>query len=474
MDAIACNTGLSVSIAILVAAIGGAFVPTKARAQDSSELPTVALRQSRFPEVITCDELGKNEPFELATNSQEPVEDRTDENKTDHAGEVESNEQDEPEDSEVPDEQVSATLFGESLHRAGPITAEFIYTGQTYNNARGGISTKNATRYRGNLDLMLSADTNQANWWTGGNFFVYMQQSHGRTLSQDFVGDAQFYSNIDTTPKPADLTQLGEYWYQHSYGEDLLSIKLGRQDPNIDFAFADLGGDFLNSSFLTLPNIPLPTWPTQTLGVSSLCQAAQHLRLGGGAYDQGSDIGQWWATTLNRGMFFIGQADFEPLAHIEGSLLTLVRLGSWYTTSDTAASDGNSVFENNYGFYTTVDRMLYAEREEDEQGLGAFFQISWAPPDRNQLDWNYGAGLVYRGLLPGRDLDTLGCGFTLVEFSPAVYVSTGQTAENAIELFYKAPVRDWLTIQPDLQYIVRPSGIEADALVVGLGFESVF
>lgn len=301
-----------------------------------------------------------------------------------------------------------------------------------------------------------------------------MQQSHGRTLSQDFVGDAQFYSNIDTSPKAADLTQLGEYWYQHTFAEGLLTVKLGRQDPNSHFAFTNLGGDFVNSSFLTLPNIPLPTWPTQTVGVASFYKPSKQLLLGGGAYDQGSDIGQWWATMTSRGMFFIGQADYEPFANNEDALLTLVRLGSWLTTSDTASLDANSVFENNYGFYTTVDRMLIAENDDAAQGLGAFFQFSWAPSDRNQLVQNYGSGLVYRGLLPDRDDDTLGLGFSLVEFSNIQTEQTGQTFENAVELFYKARVRKWLAIQPDMQYIARPSGIERDAIVFGLGFEAAF
>jgi len=69
---------------------------------------------------------------------------------------------------------------------------------------------------------------------------------------------------------------------------------------------------------------------------------------------------------------------------------------------------------------------------------------------------------------------TTGLGFSLVEFSQIVRDQTGQTSENAVELFYKARVRDWLTIQPDLQYIARPSGIERDAFVAGLGFEVVF
>jgi len=291
-------------------------------------------------------------------------------------------------------------------------------------------------------------------------------------LTQNFVGDGQLYSNMDTGLDQS-VTQLGEYWCQHTFGEGI-SVKLGRQDANQNFGFADLGGDFINSSFITLANIPLPTWPYQTLGVSTLYQPNKKLRLGGGVYDHGRDYGQWWATTDSRGVFFIGQADYQPCAECEDAPLTLLRIGGWYTNSDTLAVDGGGVFEGNYGFYATMDRMLLTECEAPEQGPGAFFQFSWAPEDRNQVGLNYGAGLVYRGLLPCRNEDTAGAGFSVIEFSPALGNPTGQTHENAIEVFYKARVKDGLNIQPDLQYIARPSGIQRDALVVGIRFESNF
>jgi porin len=376
------------------------------------------------------------------------------------------------EDEDEADELM--TLLGEPWHQFGSVSAEYFYTGEVFNNTRGGLSTKGATRYRGNFDLVLRLDTERANWWENGEVYVYMQQSQGTTLTPEFVGDGQFYSNIDTSPKPQYLTQLGEYWYQHAFGEDVLSVRIGRQDPNTDFAYADLGGDFVNSSFITLPNIPMPYWPFQTLGVSSLYQPHEKLRLGGGVYDQGRDQEQWWVTTTSRGMFFIAQADYLPFADCDDAPLTIFRGGTWYSSSDTEAIDASHSFPDNYGFYVTIDRMLFSETKSADQGLGAFFQFSWAPPDRNMVDRGIGTGLVYCGLLPGRDEDTCGGGFSLIEFSSDLRATTGQTYENAIEVFYKARIRDWLAIAPDLQYIARPSGIERDAMVVGLRFEVNF
>ena len=369
--------------------------------------------------------------------------------------------------------ETPSTLFRPEWHELGPITADCVYTGEVFSNARGGITTKNATRYRGDLSLTLQLDTEKADWWDGGEFLVYLQHDHGRTLTQNFVGDGQYYSSIDTGLDQS-ITQLGEYTYQHTFGEGLGSVKVGRQDANEHFAFASLGGDFLNSSFITLANIPLPTWPYQTLGVLSLWQADSQLRLGGGVYDHGQDRQQWWSSTTDRGLFMIGQMDYEPFADDDDALLTVIRVGSWYTTSSTLSLTGASSFDGNYGVYTTLDQMLLTEHDDDEQGLGAFLQFSWAPSDRNQVDLSHGAGLVCRGLFPGHDQDTLGLGYTLISFSSAVTRSTGQTSENAVELFYKARVREWISVQPDLQYIVRPNGLERDAIVTGLRCEIAF
>lgn len=366
----------------------------------------------------------------------------------------------------------SSTILGPMWHELGPISFEYLYTNEVFNNAHGGLRTRGATRYRGNFDLTMRLDFERANLWSGGEVFVYMNNSHGRTLTGEFVGDGQCYSNIDTMPKPQDLTQLDEYWYRHHLNDDQLTLTIGKQDANADFGFADLGGDFVNASFTGLPNVPMPFWPFQALGVTGLYQASEDIRLGGGVFDHGRNENQWWVVTTNRGMFYLGQVDWQPLAEVENSLMTIVRFGSWYTNSDTLAVDGQAVFEGNYGFYVTVDRSLIPEADDPDQGLAAFGQFSWAPPDRNQVDQHFAAGLVYRGLLPSRDIDTIGLGVTQIAFCKDQTELTGQTNETAVEMFYKARFGERWAVEPDLQYIARPNGDGNDALVVGVRFEA--
>lgn len=386
----------------------------------------------------------------------------------------ESEESSEEEDGGDAAAEGQETFFRPEFHEWGPLTIESVYTGEVFSKAHGGLTPDAATRYRGNLDLTFLLDMEQANLWAGGEIFVYFHQAHGTTLTPDFIGDGQYYSNIDTGPRPQTLSRLGEYWYRHTSLDEALALKFGRQDANADFAYCELGGDFLNSSFVTLPNLPMPFWPFQSLGASGLYQVNERWRVGSGVYDHSHNQAQWWSNPSDQGLFMIWQADWSPFADLPDAPLTVLKFGSWHSTADTLSIDEVDTFDGNYGFYTTLDRMLLPELGAADQGLGGFFQFSWAPGDRNQVDRAYAAGLVYRGLLVGRDADTCGIAYTGIRFSNQLQVFTGQTSEDVFEVFYKARLRRGISWQPDLQYIARPNGLERDALVAGVRFECSF
>ena len=60
----------------------------------------------------------------------------------------------------VAEDEALDGLLGPFLPREfGGVTGEYIYTGEVFMNARGGIATANSTRYRGNLDVVVQVDT---------------------------------------------------------------------------------------------------------------------------------------------------------------------------------------------------------------------------------------------------------------------------------------------------------------------------
>jgi len=378
-----------------------------------------------------------------------------------------------PEEAEAP-----PGLWDFLPHEFNGITAEYIYTGEFFTKARGGMNPAGASTYRSNLDIVLTFDTKAMNLWENGRFFLYGQDGHGRGLSADSVGDYQYFSNLESSPRN-DLTQVSEYWYQHSWCDSLLWIKIGKQDANADFAYGDLGGDFINSSFGMIPTVIIPTYPNPGLGIAGFAQLTEEILLAGGVYDGAPEGGQFGFNTLGRfGGMSILQLSIKTGWGAEGQLPQTVRAGVWQHSGDweeVGAVGPPRTFNQNYGVFASVDQLLFKEAGEagDEQGLGFFAQFGWAPGDRNAVQEYYGAGLTYRGLIEGRDRDMIGFGIGNVLFSTLQRPITGESYETALELFYKCMLGDYVSLQPDLQFIANPGGLYQDALLFGIRFEMV-
>jgi porin len=391
-----------------------------------------------------------------------------------------------------PDERPG--LLGYALHGRGGLTVEYIYTGEVFNNMRGGLNTNGATEYLGLFDLALTADLDQMSLMPGGTLFLLAEDSHGRGITDDHVGDYQVVSNIDGGKR---FTQVSEFWWERSIGDGLIRVRLGKQDANADFGVVDLGGDFVNSSFGMQPNILMPAWPDPAMGVVPFLQFTERLELKVGVFDGGAD-GRTWGFSDTGTTFTIGELKAQ-WGLLGGRLPGDFHVGIWYHSDqfvDVAPLGGTStalefrrthgkpggggfaplapgdVYAGNHGVYLGMDQMVLMESwdDEDDQGLGVFAQYGWAPKDRNEVHHYIGGGVVRKGLIRGRDDDFCGAGVAHVIFSDHLPDSDHDTV---IELFYKAQVNPWTVVQPDLQYIVSPGGDGRDAFVAGLRFEVV-
>ena len=382
-----------------------------------------------------------------------------------------------------------------SFGKNGGIAFECIYTGETYTLARGGMTDRRPTNYRSNLDLVATADTGKLGLWDRGRLFVYGQNLSGDPLSANYVGDVQLFSNLDSTISDTErphFTTIAEYWFEQYLADDKFRFKIGKQDTNADFALTDLGGEFVHSSFGLPPMIPLPTFPSQALGLSMFLMPVENVEFAIGLFDgvlpSGPQGVRWGFDTFgHNGLMSLYQMTLKPQLGPDGQLPTTIRTGLWHHSDKTVWAELSSdpdarLFRQNYGCFTTVDQMLWKESYsgDDDQGLGAFFQYGYAPGNRNMLQNYFGGGLVYKGFVPGRDEDILGAAFARAEFSDPfrqVEFDNGSDigkSETAVEVFYKYIVGPSFSLQPDLQYIAHPGGQYRDALLPGLRFEAIF
>lgn len=345
------------------------------------------------------------------------------------------------------------------------IHVEPVYYGEVFSNTRGGLSTNDATQYQALVDLALELDFEEIGSSLPGKFFMLAQNSHGRGLTEDFTGDAQVLSNIDSG---GNILRVSEYWWEFNLLDDNVTVRVGKQDVNSEFLFMDSAADFVQSSFGLTPASALPTYPDQSIGAVMLSQLTDSLQLKVGVWDALA-FKRGWGFSGNDTIFVVGELEYK-YALADGTLPGTLALGAGYL------SDGEifgTPLDATHGFLVQFEQLLWRESTCDNevaQGLGAFF--SYVPrffgaqvPDESIGD-SYVGGLVYRGLLPHRDEDVVGAGVAWAELFQG-----GTNHETVFECFYKAQITPRISFQPDLQYIASPSGIYRDALALGVRFQ---
>ncbi len=122
----------------------------------------------------------------------------------------------------------------------------------------------------------------------------------------------------------------------------------------------------------------------------------------------------------------------------------------------------------NWGVYVLADQIVYRESgPEGQRVLGVGGSLVFAPLQSiNTIPLFVSGALVYRGLLRSRPKDITGFAAYVGAFSRDL---PGQNVETVLELTHTMPLTPWLTVQPDIQYVINPSGRSStkNALVIG-------
>ena len=352
------------------------------------------------------------------------------------------------------------------------ILFELVYTGEVMSRIDGGDSSKGDTSGLGNMDLTLTLDTGKLNWWTGGTFFVYVENmvGDGNKINDAVGGPLAPVSTLDAD----DFTQLSAYYYEQSLCSGKCRIKFGKHDANSEFATSNITGEFVNGGISPPPNIPVPTFPDPALGLLGEVIPVDWLTLRTAFYGAKLDGRSEGDSGLFSGdLMAVFEAGFTAtnLQRYAGTY----RFATWMSTLETAeivASTNSNPkgYSDNYGVYMLIDQPVYLEpsaTDSSGEGLTVFFEYSWAPENRNQINEYFSTGAMYTGLIPTRDSDEIGLAVTYM--SPSENLKPDGLANNQtnFELFYKANVTPWLYIQPDVQWLQNVGGADIDAVVVG-------
>jgi len=350
-------------------------------------------------------------------------------------------------------------------------------------NVRGGISThRKASRFSGSYDLELSADLEKLFNIQGARLYMLTEGSFSDGINRPSV-NSFFGVNEDAGgDRSIDITEL---WYEQSWFEQTLRIRLGKIDLTGGFehhgcpvAFDcstyanDETAQFLNSALKNNPAIP---FPDNGLAVAVYYSPADLWYVSAAVADALADARETGFQTAFHGedyFFYIFETGITPeLNSVNGPLQGAYRAGLWYDPQPKERFSDSTTCRDDTGFYISFDQMLCRENDnsEDTQGLAAFGRYGWADSKVNELARFWSAGVQYQGLIPDRDDDVLALGFAQGIFSDDA-TSFTDDYESTLEIYYRAELSPWLALSPSAQYIANPGGDKSvgDAVVLGI------
>ncbi len=127
---------------------------------------------------------------------------------------------------------------------------------------------------------------------------------------------------------------------------------------------------------------------------------------------------------------------------------------------------------DSWGLYYNFDQFLYTNPNDETKGWGVFGRFGITDGNPNPINWFLSLGLGGNSLVPGRDVDSWGCGWYTNGISddlgPVATTFLGTQNGQGMELFYNVEVTPWMHLTSDIQYI-HPSSqnLTQDAVVVG-------
>jgi porin len=372
----------------------------------------------------------------------------------------------------------------------------FSYTGEFVGDAAGGV--RRGAAFTGTGAVEVTFRLGQLVGWRGAQLFVLVQGTHGGAPS-DLVGDVQGVSNLEAPP----ALRLEEIWLQQNLFANRLSWLVGRYDLSTEFYRLQSGGLFVNSSFGTGPEFALSgvegpsIYPNTSVGARVEFKPSPNVVWRAAALD-GAPVnrpgGGIRLFAPADGALLVGEMAVlsrpDPAGQPRNRRLLIGRglnrsysgklaLGGWtYTArfpdlSDTVTTGVTVQRRASRGAYLIADQTVWSAGPGSPAALAVFAQLGVADGRVNRIGGYMGGGLTFTGPLSSRPQDALGLAVAVTRNgSHFRRAGAGLPAigEVAVELTYVAQFGTWLALQPNLQYIIDPGGVQLNrnAVVPGI------
>jgi porin len=407
---------------------------------------------------------------------------------------------------------VSLLGLGEGIERAflkltdTGITPFLAYYGVLQGNPVGGIQQRIAYTHL----LLFGATLNFDNLLCipGGSITISGAEATGKNLSDD-IGNINTVSEAFVRPLTVMFYEL--YWKQLLF-DDKLELRCGRMTPADQFASVpafglQVSGGINGNPTSIFVNAPFTSSPNATWAASVRMNITEEIYAEAGVYQAGERLdkieyhGLNFAIDRKDGELVLAQVGWEPTFFktpettssdksgkktvVEGTLGLPGNyiLGGYYSNFRFQELNSSNVQTNAYGFYAMGQQTLWRGSADPYTTFSLWGGLTFSPQqDISLLPLMGFAGTIWQGVVPGRDRDQFLLTYLVSSFSrdhaDALVAMGGKrpTSEHVLEAGYAIYITDNYTIQPDIQYIIRPNGTNGvtNALVLGIQFVANF
>jgi porin len=383
------------------------------------------------------------------------------------------------------------------------ITLRAHYTTESAGNVSGGHYQ--TARYTQQLDFGADFDLDKLWGVPDAKIQFTVTDRRGRSLSADAIGNQFSTQELYGAGQNFRLAELN---WQQDFLDHKLSIKIGWAPMGDDLARLAAFCNFQNGVICghanaMTTNSGAHNFPTAEWGAGIKWQATPVFYVASGVYQVNPNAGNkdegWNLSFKSTGLLVPVELGWSTRA--DNLLPGVFKLGGYYNSSGTpdvltdvnglSAGLTGAAFEHRdgrSGGYVLADKMVYREGPDSNRGLylGAMAGVGDAATAKFRDFWLVGGH--YQGTFPGRDNDVISFMAASARINPRLTryqrdrdsVTPGavpiQTSETVLEVDYGAKISPWLTLRPNLQYIIRPNGTGKipDAFVIGLYTQVTF
>ncbi|WP_238542362.1 carbohydrate porin [Sphingomonas sp. PAMC 26621] len=348
-------------------------------------------------------------------------------------------------------------------------------TGDVNGVVRGAAGT--GVRVLTNLDVVAVVDLGTLLAWRGARVKLHVLDNRGG----DPNGLAGTLQGVDNIEVGRNRTKLYQAWIEQDLFGGKAALLLGLADLNADFYQDDSAGVLLAPAFgigselaATGPNGP-SIFPSTALTARLRVTLGAHGYVKGAVVDAKSGVlgdpgGVDWR--MREGALLIGEAGWTGHGK--------VAVGYWRYTKRQEdirliGANGLPAKAVSEGAYLLIDQPVTSSTARGP-AISLFARIGLSDGATTPFRGGWQFGTLVGKVFPSRPNSQFSIGINRGQLSERYRANSADAqftlshGETGVEATYSDQVTPYLRLQPDLQYVVHPSGNPAarDAIIVGL------